>query len=97
MSVSDFERAGALQILLYLYENKNKGKIKFTEITKNVKASNETVIQTIAFFTQNDLTKEEKAKAFPYQHWVWLTPKGEAVAQHLQPLAAALNAQLLKE
>jgi DNA-binding MarR family transcriptional regulator len=87
----DFERAGALQILHYLCENKAKGKIGISEIVKNVKATSETVNATIAFLTKNDLTKEEKSQAFPYQHWVWLTPKGEAAAQHLQPFLDALN------
>ena len=91
LSLSDFERAGALQILNYLYENKDKGKIKITDIVKNVKATSETVKAAVTFLTQNGLTKEEKSQAFPYQHWVWLTPKGEAAAQHLQSFRDALN------
>jgi hypothetical protein len=87
----DFERAGALQILLYLFGNKEKGKVGITEIVKNVKATSETVNATIAFLTQNNLTKEEKAQVFPYQHWITLTPKGEAAAQHLQLFLNALN------
>ena len=89
ITLYDFERAGALQILNYLYEN--KGKRKITDIVKNVKATSETVKATITFLTQNSLTQEEKSKTFPYQHWVWLTPKGEAAAQHLQPFLDALN------
>jgi DNA-binding MarR family transcriptional regulator len=91
LSFYDFERAGALQILNYLYENKSKGKIKITDIVKNVKATSETVKATVAFLTQNSLTQEEKSQIFPYQHWVWLTPIGEAAAQHLQPFLDALN------
>jgi DNA-binding MarR family transcriptional regulator len=91
IALYDFERAGALQILNYLYENKKKGKIGITEIVKNVKATSETVNATTTFLTQNNLTKEEKSQVFPYQHWVWLTPKGEAAAQHLQPFLDALN------
>jgi DNA-binding IclR family transcriptional regulator len=91
LTLYDFERAGALQILNYLYENKDQGKIKITDIVKNVKATSETVKTTVAFLTQCNLTEEEKAPTFPYQHWVWLTPKGEAAAQHLPPFLAALN------
>jgi predicted transcriptional regulator len=91
MALAEFERAGALQILNYLYQNKNKGKIRITEIMKNVKATSETVNTAIIFLTQNELTREEKAVKFPYQHWVWLTPKGEDAAQHLKPFLDALN------
>jgi DNA-binding MarR family transcriptional regulator len=90
-ALCDFERAGALQILNYLNENKKKGKIGITEIVKNIKATSETVNTTITFLTQNNLTKEEKSPVFPYQHWVWLTPKGEAAAQHLQLFLDTLN------
>ncbi len=93
LSLSDFERAGALQILNHLYENKNKGKIKITDIVKNVKATSETVKAAVTFLTQNGLTQEEKSPTFPYQHWVWLTPKGEAAAQHLRPFLDALNSK----
>jgi predicted transcriptional regulator len=91
IGLHDFERAGALQILSFLFENKKKGKIGISEIVKNVKATSETVNATITFLTQNNLTKEEKAQVFPYQHWVWLTPKGEAAAQNLQLFLDALN------
>lgn len=91
LTLYDFERASALQILNYLYENKDKGKIKITDIIKNVKATSDTVNATAAFLTKNNLTQEEKAQTFPYQHWVWLTPKGEAAAKHLQQFLEALK------
>ncbi|MCL4429398.1 MAG: hypothetical protein M1540_00865 [Candidatus Bathyarchaeota archaeon] len=91
LSLYDFERAGALQILNYLWENRNKGKIKITDIVKNVKATSETITGAITFLTQNSLTQEEKAQTFPYQHWVWLTPKGEVAAKHLQQFLEALK------
>jgi len=91
LTLYDFERASILQILHYLYENKSKGKIKITEIINNVKSTSDTVSAAIAFLTKNNLTQEEKSPTFPYQHWVWLTPKGEAAAQHLKPFLDALN------
>jgi predicted transcriptional regulator len=91
MALYDFERAGVLQVLNYLFENKDQGKIRITEIIKNVKATSDTVNSVVAFLTENNLTQEEKAPIFPYQHWVWLTPKGEAAAKHLKPFLDALN------
>ena len=91
-SIAKLEKAGALQILVYLRQNTKEGeKTQITQIARNTKAASETVKATIHYLAQNELVNEEYAKTFPRQHLVWLTPKGATVAQHLLEAAAALN------
>ncbi len=92
LSLAKLERAGALQILVYLYQNSEKSeKTQITEIIKGVKAASETVMATIKHLALIELINEAHVKSFPRQHLVWLTPKGKIVAQHLSEVASALH------
>jgi hypothetical protein len=97
VSIAKLERAGALQILVYLCKNVDKGKLKITDITKNVKASIETVNAAVTWLKENSLCEEEWVKSFPPMHLVWLTPKGAEVAQYLVPVADLLLSKEHKE
>lgn len=89
-AIRKLERTGALQVLVYLCRNSDKGKIKITDIIKNVKASIETVNAVVTWLKQNGLCEEEYVKTFPPMHLVWLTKQGLEVAQHLVPVADLL-------
>jgi hypothetical protein len=83
MDISKFERAGVLQILLYLIVKKKK--VMVSELYRQVHAAFETTDAAIKFLAINGLVFDEKiTSCFPKRRLVSLTVTGEAVAQCLK-------------
>jgi predicted transcriptional regulator len=87
--IASLEKHGALQILVYLYDKKQKANI--SEIVANVKASRETILSTIEMLKLTGLVYDLRKTKFPYTHFVWLTEKGKEVAQHLLVVSNVLH------
>lgn len=91
MPISKLEKqAGSLQIPVYLYEHKDRGKIRISELMANVKATSETVTKAIVYLKTMGLVEDEYTRTFPQQHLVWLTDKGEEVARMLSDVSKKL-------
>lgn len=92
-SIITLERTGAAQILLYLYIHQDKGEINITDLTKNIKATRETILRTIEYLNIDGLITETIMQAFPFEHKIKLSAKGSAAGQLLCELAQALQSQ----
>lgn len=85
------KKAGSLQILVYLYTQRSKGKINISDIQESITAAQETVKTTINYLALKGYLNHEKIKSYPPQHLVWLTPLGEIVAERLLSIAHSLR------
>jgi len=85
----DLEKHGALQILVYLFENKAR-KVNVSELDRTVKASRETILSTLEMLKINRVIQDEVNGKFPFDHSVWLTPLGVEVAAQLKAVQSAL-------
>ncbi|MGD0071353.1 MAG: hypothetical protein ABSB71_07755 [Candidatus Bathyarchaeia archaeon] len=89
MPFRDLEKQGALQILVYLYDNRDR-KINVSELDRNVKATRETILSTLKMLKVNRLIQDEVNKKFPFDHSIWLNQKGVEVATQLKVAQNAL-------
>jgi DNA-binding MarR family transcriptional regulator len=89
--MSKLEKASVIQILLYLYLNRNHNEITLNEIIDNVDAASQTIQKTIDYLELNEFITVEKTKTFPFKHIIKLTELGVAVGQSLAAVASVLH------
>lgn len=89
MPIRDFEKQGALQILVYLYENKER-KINVSELERNVKAHRATILTTLEMLKTDRVIEEKINAKFPFDHSVWLSQLGEEVGAQFAIVAKSL-------
>ena len=77
-----FAKAGSTDILISLF--KQKGKMYVTELKKEIgKGSMSTLNMRILELKNQGLIKDEQESKFGGRRYIWLTDKGEKIAQHL--------------
>jgi len=77
-----FEKAGSTDILISLY--KRRGKMFFTELKDEIgKGSMSTLNMRLLELKNNELIEDEQESKFSGRRYIWLTDKGEKIAQHL--------------
>ncbi len=90
MPLQDFEKSGALQILVYLYKNKDR-KINISELHRNVEAHRETILTAVETLKKNKVAEDSVNHKFPFDHQVWLTTLGTEVASRISAIADAID------
>ena len=89
MPIRDFEKQGALQIIVYLYDHKDH-KINVSELDRNIKAHRSTILTPLEMLHMNRVIDEEINLKFPFDHSVWLTSLGVEVGSQLKAVANSL-------
>jgi len=80
--LSIFEKAGSTDILITLL--RQNGKMYFTELKKEIgKGSMSTLNMRILELKNQGLIKDEQESKFGGRRYIWLTDKGEKVAEFL--------------
>lgn len=85
------KKAGTLQILVYIYTQRDKGKVNITNIQDSINVAKETAKTTIEYLILKGYLEHEKVKSYPPQHLIWLTEKGLKVAEKLLSVAHSLR------
>ena len=81
--MENFERTGALQLLIFLYKWKESTPARLTDLYHSIKGHHETVRNAVGFLVSLGYVAEEVEKKLPYTHTVWLTALGEQLAKCL--------------
>lgn len=89
MSVTKLQKKGVLEILLYLHEHKKASR---TKLRDNIGAVLETIYKTsLPTLKELGLIKETRSDKFPFTVEVFLTEKGENIAQKLLEIKELLE------
>jgi len=79
------EKAGSTDILISLL--KNKGKMFVTELKKKIgKGSMSTLNMRLLELKNQGLIKDEQESKFGGRRYIWLTDKGQKVAEYLSEI-----------
>ena len=81
------EKAGAIELLLYLYRN---GETTFTNAVRSLKTGQAALYSAVSRLLEADLIKEERGETFPFTRKFKLTEKGRLVAEHLAKIEEIL-------
>ena len=88
VSLHDFEKTAALQILVYLIK---RGEASRTDLRENIEAAMETIYSALIVLSRLKLVEEKKSNRFPFIKQVYLTDKGRKVAEYLVDIEKILK------
>ena len=91
MLLSDLERKGGLQVLVFLYNWKKPNPVKMSDFRSEISIHGETLISLVDFLAKLQLVEHEHTATFPVRHIVYLTEQGKVVASHLAEAEKALG------
>jgi len=85
------EKAGAIELLLYLYRN---GETTFTNAVRSLKAGQAALYSAISRLLEAGLITEERGDIFPFTRTLKLTKKGYRVAEYLTEIEKILRSDI---
>ncbi len=85
------EKAGAIEFLLYLYEN---GETNFTNAVRSLKTGQAALYSAVSRLLEAGLILEERGDVFPFTRKFKLTDRGRRVAMLLAEIEKILRGEL---
>jgi len=85
-TLRDLEKSAALQILDYLYENKESMR---SQIEDNVRGSSTTIGSSLVILGEMGLLEERRVP--PFTRYISLSPLGKQVAHHINEVKNLLK------